>query len=403
MGPRLVLICETPFTRRDEARFGLDVLEARGIFIEVWDVSEILLPKSRLQWYEAPQIKPRNIKSLSEFHSMVNSLNSHDYLLLSAGLDPTFWWTQPQTAEAFWGAISDTQCQVGALRIGSIPSTSRWSFRRVIRAHNWRQPSLSLSKVRRRLRVGNQDMNPAKGADMQGPPHLDFVWADTNVDALDPRLIGGATKVLYIHSLDYDQVLKVDTALRTEPIIAFIDCMGPSHPDYATHSVDYHLPMTSYRDKVCRALDKLEDKTGLTAVIAAHPRAQPGSLDEWYGGRKVLYQNTANLVARCSLVALADPSTAVGLAIAMQKPVLFFTSVTFELENRLYLKKFSRQLRAPLINIDKSPRIRLPSIHLEAYAKYMERYVKRQGTAEEPFWSVVADQVLGDLNEGNPS
>ena len=77
--------------------------------------------------------------------------------------------------------------------------------------------------------------------------------------------------------------------------------------------------------------------------------------------------------------------------------------MTFELENRLYLKKFSRQLRAPLINIDKSPRIRLPSIHLEAYAKYMERYVKRQGTAEEPFWSVVADQVLGDLNEGNPS
>ena len=402
MGPRLVLIRESPHTRRDEARFRLDLLEARGISTEVWDVSDILLPKAKLQWREPPQIKPRTISSLLEFHSMVNGLNSHDYLLLCAGLDSSFWWQRPKTAGAFWGAISDADCQVGALRVGSIPPASRWSFRHVIRTHSRRSPLLSLSKVRRKFRIGNQDTNHVATADKQGPPHLNFVWADTNVDGLDPRLIGGATKVLYIHSLDYDQVLEVGTASGTEPIIAFIDCMGPSHPDYVTHSVDYHLPMTTYRDKICPALDELEDKTGLTTVIAAHPRAQPGSLEEWYGGRTVVYQNTANLVARCSLVASADPSTAVGLAVAMQKPILFFTSVTFEPENRLYLKEFSRQLRAPLINLDKSPRVRLPSIHLEAYAEYMERYVKRQGTPNEPFWSVVADQIQRDIDEGSP-
>ena len=30
----------------------------------------------------------------------------------------------------------------------------------------------------------------------------------------------------------------------------------------------------------------------------------------------------------------------------------------------------------------------------DAYAQYVQEYVKRQGTPEEPFWSVVASEIV---------
>jgi len=34
------------------------------------------------------------------------------------------------------------------------------------------------------------------------------------------------------------------------------------------------------------------------------------------------------------------------------------------------------------------------SVSLDAYIQYIERYAKRLGTSEEPFWSVVASEVV---------
>jgi len=400
---RLIFIVESPFTHRDEMRFRLKVLEERGISTEVWDISELLLPRSQLQWQQPPRAtRSITIASFHQLHTMVSSLKKQDCLLLHAGLDKEFWKRMPVEAQAYWAAISSAECRLGALHVGSIPTLRPWSARRLALFEVSRQlrPILSNLADRSYRRSDGQGLF-APDAD-QGPPQLDFIWADTNVDAFDPRLISDTTKITYIHSLDYDQVLDVKGLISSEPFVSFIDCMGPSHPDYRTHAMKFDLQMTSYSDKVCRALDALENRFGLETVVAAHPRARPCSLDEWYGGRQVTYQDTARLVARSSLVVTADPSTAVGMAVATQKPILFFTSREFQKENRLLLKEFSGQLRAPLISIDSRPRIPLPMVDSDAYSKYMESYVRRQSTPDKPFWSVAADQALSGIVPGDP-
>ena len=58
-------------------------------------------------------------------------------------------------------------------------------------------------------------------------------------------------------------------------------------------------------------------------------------------------------------------------------------------------KAFAQTLDAPLIDLD-APE--LPTISLDvnevAYAQYVQKYIKRPGTPEEPFWSVVASDII---------
>ncbi len=60
-------------------------------------------------------------------------------------------------------------------------------------------------------------------------------------------------------------------------------------------------------------------------------------------------------------------------------------------------RAFAQALATPLIDLD-APE--LPPITLdvdeEVYARYVEQYIKRPGTPEKPFWSVVASDIISD-------
>ena len=395
MAVRFIMVVESPLTQRDEARFGFDILATRGFVTEVWDVSRLVLPGSNMQWVDGPRFtKTILVEDFRRFEALAKGLSSFDVMLLCAGFDENFSRLKPAVAEKYWRTLAQVRCCIGALKVGSIPELNAWQSRGLALRALWRRPHLLVSRLGMRIvraRAAHRDLpNPSR----QPMPELDFVWTDTNAAGIDPRLIGDTTRVVYIHTLDYDQVLTVQGSEVAEPITVFIDCMGPSHPDYLTHSIHYSLSMVRYRDQICQALDLLENSLGFPTVVAAHPRAEPGTMEPWYGGREVRYGETAELVARSSLTATADPSTAVGLAVALRKPLVFFTSRHLQAENRLLLTKFSHELDAPLIRIGSKRPIRLPSVNPVAYARYMERYVKRPGTPSKAFWEVAADDIV---------
>ena len=395
MAMRYIMVVESPLTRRDEARLGFQTLARRGLETEVWDVSRLLLPDTNMQWVDAPQItKPILIEDFHRFEVMVNGLSGRDVLLLSAGIDENFSRSQPEVAKEYWGILAQARCRIGALKIGSIPALNASESRGLALRALSRRPHLLVSRLGTQIARARAAKRDRATPSSQPMPKLEFVWADTTADGIDQRLIGDTTRMVYIHTLDYDQVLAMPAPGLTEQFTVFIDCMGPLHPDYLTHSIHYSLPMARYRDQICQALDLLESSLGFRTVVAAHPRAEPGSMEAWYGGREVRYRKTAALVARASLTAMADPSTAVGLVVALQKPLLLFTSRHLQAENRLLLRKFSHELDAPLIRLGSKRPIRLPSVNPVAYARYMERYVKRPGTPSKAFWEVAADDIM---------
>lgn len=395
MAIRFIMIVESPLTRRDEDRFGFEVLARRGLLAEVWDVSRLVLPNANVQWVDDPRIaRPIVIEDFQRFEALVNRLSASDVLLLRAGIDDHFSQLQPAVAERYWRILAQARCRIGALKLGSIPELSASESRRLALRALWRRPHLLVSRLGTRIVRACAAKRDWTTPTCQPMPELDFVWTDTNTFGINSRLIGDATRVVHIHTLDYDQVLTVQAPEIAEPITVFIDCMGPNHPDYLTHSIHYSLPMARYRDQICQALDLIESSLGFRTIVAAHPRAEPGSMEPWYGGREVRYRETAELVARSSLTATADPSTAVGLAVALRKPLVFLTSRHLQAENRLLLRKFSHELDAPLIRIGSKRPIRLPSVNPVAYARYMERYVKRPGTPSKAFWEVAADDIV---------
>lgn len=61
-----------------------------------------------------------------------------------------------------------------------------------------------------------------------------------------------------------------------------------------------------------------------------------------------------------------------------------------------YIRAYSSELYKGFINIDDDYEIdwdKELTIDKKAYADYKERYIKRRGTEEKPFWQIVADEI----------
>jgi len=224
---------------------------------------------------------------------------------------------------------------------------------------------------------------------------LDHIWVGTMVSGIAPVFIDASTTITYIHTLDYDLVLALRAACeQSTPRLVFIDSMGPLHPDYVVHETSGGISIETYSDIVCRGLDQIETRLGTEVVIAVHPRAAVGVMEPWYGGRTLIYGQTPELIADATAVIVAEGSTAIGLATVFQRPLVLLSSSTSDSFIQRMNRAFAQALATPLIDLDapELPPITL-DVDADVYAHYVEKYIKRPGTLEKPFWSVVASEI----------
>jgi len=182
--------------------------------------------------------------------------------------------------------------------------------------------------------------------------------------------------------------------------------MGFHHRDAITFGVDLSKHNEEeYFSAVRMALDEFEAFSGLTVEIAAHPGAAPRSLDRFYGGRRVRHDETAEAIAQSQVVLVMNATTAAGLAVALNRPMMVLQSNTFQVEVLEQTKKLASLLKLPLIDLDKKGRDwTIPEIDEKAYESYFHQYVKRPGTPELPFWEVVANSIEKRLSSrGGPA
>ena len=206
------------------------------------------------------------------------------------------------------------------------------------------------------------------------------------------------TLIRYIHTQDFEAIRNKSSLFSEQSNIAlYIDDMAFSHPDFeSTYGVvlaDLDLPLLNAASygTVCRALDQFEADTGLQIEIAAHPRAAPGSLEQFFNGRNVRYGMSLDLLTKSRVMVQPYSSTITGAAVVLGIPVINLKSASFE---PMYLKAaeaLSKELKVPLVDIDAEDlKFEIPEIDKKAYALYKERYVKRANSIDLPFWEVVA-------------
>jgi len=174
----------------------------------------------------------------------------------------------------------------------------------------------------------------------------------------------------------------------------FLDQYFPFHPD--TFGLAKPLfPPEEYYPQIRRFFDHLEKTYGVHMVIAAHPRSQYETKDNFYGNRPVIRGRTAELVRESSFVVLTD-SASINYAVLFEKPMIFITTDLLQ-EFRQGLTEYMADLfDKKVLNIDRSYELDWNGdliVNERLYEEYRNRYIKKSGTDDTPAWQVFADYI----------
>lgn len=365
---RIIYLMQVPMSAREFARFGAELYVSLGLSVEVWNCAPFLNPGYATAEEPAP-VACRNMSGASEARTALHDLASTDAVI---NLLPRRVLTLGIHQALGHCAAKDVTVRTNALPLPGASFTQR--LRKltpgkladflISRPQVWNK----LVPRPERIIYGGTACRPAPGE--------------------TPRPISG-------HALDYDLFLHRPPVAEREPIAVFLDQCFPFHPDFQVVRSKAPVTEARYYPSLCVFFDKLEQKSGLRVVIAAHPRAPKDK--DLFAGREVVYGQGLELAQRAALV-LAHTSTAVNFAVMYLTPLLFLNTAELNLSQGPIIAELAGQLNAPCLNVDALPghwaealeRMPVPD---KAYAAYAARYIKEPGSPDLPFWQILLDDL----------
>ena len=385
----VVFVSDFPFSPRDEVRFGLSFFVSRGYTPIIVNVAQIYPPTGAgWQGGDLSSFPSQDMRSSKDLRESLRGIASEDLVINLVGLQRG----HLRRYRELHQVLSESRGTMGGLDAAPVmpperPKQTRSSFTAsgvdLVRAmRSW---LISLSVVRSLFRF------------IYGIRPLDFAWVATSADNLSPLLIGKETRVVPIHSLDFDRICVAQVAQKKSTArLILIDDLGPDHPDLqrSDDAPRHGLSTGQYFTELRSNLDQIELLSGCLIEVAAHPRARPGVLEERYGHRQIHYGETAKLIEQSSLILLTGASTAVGMGIALKKPMMMIQIVGIDetrAARRDAIVDFLK-LETFMVGHTKSG-WQWPVIDAGAYDSYMAKFVKIPGSREGHFWQVVIDTL----------
>ena len=128
--------------------------------------------------------------------------------------------------------------------------------------------------------------------------------------------------------------------------------------------------------------------------IAAHPRAAPGSLDAFYEGHRVRYGETARALAEASFVVATNATTSLGMAVALDKPLLLVYDPGWPNVVRRGVTEFARIAKAQVWTTDDPPPRAVRVLAEDAKDHFLNEFVKEPSCPDKPFWELVVNEIV---------
>ena len=381
---------QTPLTKRDHERFGIDILKSRGYKVTFLDLTRLLNPDYAKK-YEPPDPSDyEGIVAINTWRDLSGYFKENDIYLgvdvICSGKDNIF----------MYNALKKYNIRYASVHVNSTPDSptgdngkgadSRGKFKRIIGYLN--DPKEMLGRLRMSLYSSNIQ-RPAvilKGGRVDS---FRFPGAEKNA------------QVIHAHTLDYDLYLRrrlhdSGVAPKNDHIV-FLDEYNPFHPDMLiSGSESFWLDPETYYGGLSRFFSYIEGKTGLPVKIAAHPRSRYDLHPDYFQGRNVISGKTIELVFDARAV-LAVASTSINFAVLYKKPVIFLTSDEIKRTSyALSIENFARQFNKKPINVDGDLKIDFEGefrVDNSAYDRYRSDYIKSPGSPEKLFWDIVADSI----------
>lgn len=158
--------------------------------------------------------------------------------------------------------------------------------------------------------------------------------------------------------------------------IVFIDQYTPFHNDFILRGLR-QIPADRYYASLNSFFTKIEDKYRCDVVICAHPSAIKYKEKDFFNGRKVVYNETANEIKK-ALGVFTHFSTAISFPIMEEIPIILITTDDMNRFNSQFAsfeKYLSNLLNLPMINIDHCEDCEFKQIDKDAYRKYLWDYL----------------------------
>lgn len=392
---RLIFVVESPFSERDARRFGVDIFLENGFRVEAWEVAPLTLPRSELQWFQdVVGLVPTRFTSLQHLARCAESLLPSDVIvsLVAVTRDSFF------RRRAVFSKLSASSAMLCTL-VAAVPVATESEPQTAELVNRWKRwislrykgfIDVSLKKgpmsivVRRSVRW------------LLGIRPLDWAWVPTRNHNLHPLLFLDHCTVRVIHSLDFDALLELQgSQLVRRGTALLVDGMGPLHPDHITHNIEPALGPPMFFDLVTRALNFIELTMPLSVEVAAHPRAEPGSMETWYPHWVIHYSDSVRALAESDLVLFYYPSTLVGIAVAMRKPIAILTLEGTASQDSRWCDELAKALDLSVIRVDECG-VTATTRELDEllYRDFEFRHVKESDSLTQRFWDV----VIQDLN-----
>jgi len=396
MADRAVYVVDAPLSERDRDRFGIDALVTEGFEVEVWAVDEIFQPRSDRLEPSAEGIRYRSLTTDAELAAAVDGLTDDDVVVAMCGMLVG----QENQFARLRDLLLASQARVGAVSAGTRPPPLRGVASpgvggRLVRAWNEVRAG-RMSPAAAVRRASTLAAGALGGGGAPGRPRarsLDWAWTGPGVEVIDPSVLGAGTRVRALHTWDFDAELRDPVPRRARSGAVYLESMGPLHPDFPALGMKCHLTPTEWFSYVVQELSAIQPKIGEPITVAAHPRAEAGSLDAWYPGFQVGHGRTRELVANARLVLAAEPSTAIGLCAMYDTPALLLQPPRAFPDHLEDLAAYADALGLAFTSARDFPSEWEPAAALGSRREeFLATCIRNPEETVQPFWtSVVAD------------
>lgn len=392
---KFLFIIKQPLTTRDFKRFGIDSALERGHVVTVLDLTDAIHPgmhdESR-NYFKDRNIRLIVIRNWQHLKAEQASFAESDLaflLIQSYGLARKIYRT---------------------LRILGEHKTPYLILSPAVYP-GWRATDRSwkLSQFFKDIYSRLRGMDPVNSLISRLPPSLlnipmaAFFVRRSPCEGYSNNLIGPGTKIINAHTDDYEIFLKEKNChTPTKNQAVFLDQFMPFHVDFLELN-STHINADKYFDGLRRLFDRIERELEVEIIIAAHPHADHYNRPNLFGNRRIISDKTVSLVAESRLV-LAHNSTAIGFAVAFNKPVMLITNnelYYFQVYEKYAYDALSRELGTPLRFYDDPETVNLSgafNFNPDLYERYLNIYMRCPNTPLKPFW----ENVLGAVETENP-
>lgn len=385
---RIIFFTEYPFNKWDYDRLGIEILQSKGLEVEVWDLTPIIRPEA---------YRMIKITALADFNGLRRFFDRKEICASLKGVreGSLIISLLPYTLDTAWvfREISARRIPYSVVIANAIPFSSREIKNGFLKKIAKELPGLKLSGLPRRL-------FPYVPHRLIGIDPVSYIMAGGKKSLLSLKYPydHARSRILWLHAFDYDVYIKegLRAGIKNDGTAVFLDEYLPFHSDYLYAGGRPFTTAQEYYPYLCRFFARIENAAGVKVVIAAHPRSRYEEHPDYFGGRQIIKGKTAQLVRDSNFV-IAHVSTAINYAVLFKKPVIFVSTDSVNASpSGPWVEMFSVLLNKKSINLCSDYRLDLEkelAVDQERYEEYKKDFIKNAGPEGVLFWDLFSQKI----------